>query len=310
MLDCDVSITAKTLDTPVLFLIFNRLESTKLVFDSIRRAKPPRLYIASDGPRLNVDNELQVVNTVREFVLNNIDWDCEVTTLFRIKNKGCKYAVSEAITWFFEKEEQGIILEDDCLPSLSFFWFCESLLNKYKNDKRICHIGGTNPIDLNLESDEYYYSEYNRIWGWATWKRAWDKYDVEIKDWPEIKETKLLENILGDSQAQKYKNIFDEVYNNEIDTWDYQWFLIRMTIGKAIIPKVNLITNIGFGNGATHTFDIENRLANLARGEVRFPLKKPKYFIIDYKRDQLWENFSNVKYVFYNKIRMLISRLF
>lgn len=155
------------LNTAVLFLVFNRPDTTKQVFEAIRKAKPPRLYVAADGPRLNRAGEEEKVKAVREYLMDNIDWSCEVKTLFRQENLGCKYAVSGAITWFFEHEEMGIILEDDCLPSQSFFWFCEELLNRYNNDTRIFLISGFNSINKwKNNSFDYLFSYYGSIWGW------------------------------------------------------------------------------------------------------------------------------------------------
>jgi hypothetical protein len=282
-----------SLKTAVLFLVFNRLDTTKRVFQAIRQAKPPRLYIAADGERTDNEGDAINVSAVRDYITKNIDWDCEVKTLFRDHNLGCKYSVSGAITWFFENEEYGIILEDDCLPSQSFFWFCEELLERYKDDLRVWHIGGTNPIDSNSISSEYYFSEYNRIWGWASWRRAWSVYDVEITDWPAISRTGVIENLLGSSESKKFTSLLGKVFDGEIDTWDYQWLLLRMLYGKAIIPKVNLISNIGFGQNATHTFDEESLLANIGKGEMLFPLKHPQYFIVDHRRDEEWKILSN-----------------
>ena len=303
-----IFIPPHSLNTAVLFLVFNRLETTKQVFKAIRQAKPPRLYVASDGARPNKDGESEKVQAVRDYIMGNIDWECEVKTFFQNQNLGCKYAVSNAITWFFGNEEQGIILEDDCVPSQSFFWFCEELLDRYKDDLRVWHIGGTNPIDTQLISNEYYFSEYNRIWGWASWKRAWSVYDVEISAWPSIKTMNYLNDILGEKEALKYEKIFDMVYEGKIDTWDYQWFLFRLLNGKAVIPKVNLISNIGFGSEATHTVDIEHRLSKLLRGEIIFPIKHPEYIIIDKNRDFSWQRFSNEPLSALKKIIKLISR--
>ncbi|MCS7029805.1 MAG: nucleotide-diphospho-sugar transferase, partial [Bacteroidia bacterium] len=195
------------LTTAVLFLVFKRLDTTKKVFEVIRKAKPPRLYIAADGPRDWVEGEAEKVKMVREYLMNNIDWDCEVKTLFRDKNLGCGRAVSEAITWFFEHEEMGIILEDDTVPSLSFFWFCEELLKKYKDDKRIGMISGNNFQDGIKRGDgDYYFSIYNHIWGWATWRDRWEGYDFELDS---FKDDKFIEELFVNKKAIKYwKNIF------------------------------------------------------------------------------------------------------
>lgn len=300
---------SKPLNAAVLFLVFNRLDTTKQVFEAIREAKPPRLYFASDGARESREGEAEKVLEIRQYITSNIDWDCEVKTLFRKKNLGCKMAVSTAIDWFFKNEEMGIILEDDCLPSQSFFFFCEELLIRYKEDTRIGHIGGTNPLSNSLESNSYYFSRYNRIWGWASWRRSWDMFDVELTDWPEIKEKKLLNKLLyTKKEADTLSNTLDQIYNGSIDTWDYQWFLSRLLTSKAIIPSVNLISNLGFDKEATHTFDESNPLANMKRGKVTFPLQHPKYIIEDFDLDLQWSNFLTKKKNIIQKIGSVIKR--
>lgn len=249
-------VPSKPLETAVLFLVFNRLDTTMRVFETIRKAKPPRFYVAADGPRKSRPDESEKVKSVRAYVLKNIDWPCEVKTLFREKNLGCKLAVSGAITWFFDNEDQGIILEDDCLPSQSFFWFCEELLEKYKNDSRIGQICGFNPVTDRLIADEsYLFSKFGPIWGWASWKRAWKNYDVKMSEWPLIKSRKLLDCIT-DSKLEKLWRIqvFDSVYNNDLNTWDFQWSFYKLINNElSVIPAKNLIVNIGFGHDSTHT---------------------------------------------------------
>lgn len=278
-----------SLKTAVLFLVFNRPDTTKQVFEAIRQAKPPRLYVAADGPRAEKAGEAEKVKQARR-IATQVDWDCEVKTLFRDKNLGCKYAVSGAIDWFFENEEEGIILEDDCLPSQSFFWFCEELLERYRDDMRVWHIGGINPIDKQLFSTTYYFSQYNRIWGWATWKRAWKFFDPEILLWPEIKQKKLHFAFFNKRAARYWEKIWDRIYANKIDTWDYQWFFCRVIQGKAIIPCVNLVSNIGFNKDGTHTHNQNESLSKLVTGEVVFPLIHPTFIIEDAKRDKLWSD--------------------
>lgn len=242
-------IPTKPLNTAVLFLIFNRLDTTKKVFNEIKKAKPPKIYIASDGARSNKSDEKELVKNIRNFITDNIDWNCEVKTLFREKNLGCKFAVSSAIDWFFENEEIGIILEDDCLPKQSFFWFCEELLNKYNNDKRINMITGTSYLFNEVESEEdYFFSKYISIWGWATWKDRWKKYDINMSDWKTIKETDTLsKSFYNDLHVSNiFKSNFDQVFNCEIDTWDFQWVYKCITENTfCITPYKNLVTNIG-----------------------------------------------------------------
>lgn len=286
----------KVLDTPILFLIFNRPDTTVQVLQEIRKAAPSRLYIACDGARKHKEREKEKVQETRDLVLKNIDWECEVKTLFRDNNLGCKEAVSNAITWFFENEEMGIILEDDCLPSQSFFPFCKELLIKYKDDSRIWLIGGTNFLSkFHLEnSPKYYFSKYDRSWGWASWRRAWKNYDKKLSLWPEIKNANVLKNILySDKEAKMYNHIFEQTYQGKIDTWDYQWlFTVLINNGLSIIPETNLISNIGFGGEATHTFNGEHPYANLNRGEVLFPLEHPNAIIPDFEKDIRYSQLS------------------
>jgi hypothetical protein len=210
--------------TPILFLIFNRPDTTKRVFESIKCIKPAKLYIAADGARKDKDGEDLLCSETRS-IIDFVDWECEIKTLFRTENLGCKIAVSSSIDWFFENEEQGIILEDDCLPNQSFYNYCEDLLNRYKNDQRIMHISGC-ILDYNYNENynsSYYFSKIASIWGWATWKRAWLKYDFEMKAFEEINKRKLKSYFKNDISLDFYYCFFEEYFSNKIDTWDIQW---------------------------------------------------------------------------------------
>jgi hypothetical protein len=233
--------------TPILFLVFNRLSTTKQVFEEIRKAKPSQLFIASDGGK-NVKEKI-VVEQIRRFVLNSIDWKCKVRKLFRQKNLGCKYAVSEAIIWFFKHVKQGIILEDDCLPSQSFFPFCEAMLEKYKDVEDIAMICGTNVEGVSKIIGDFFFSNSFNIWGWATWRRAWKDYDINMKEWKKYRASlKFLDITKGESLFQKIKSWKDyqACYTNKADTWDFQWDLHCLLNDKlSVIPQKNLITNIG-----------------------------------------------------------------
>lgn len=176
----------KSFNVPILFIIFNRPETTKAVFHEIRKNQPFQLFVAADGPRREIFEDIENCRKVRE-IIQLIDWECNVQTLFRDENLGCKIAVSSAIDWFFSQVDEGIILEDDCLPDQSFFPFCQELLEKYRYDAKIMMIGGSNfQFNKNKFEYSYYFSRYFHIWGWASWKRAWQFYDVEMKAWPEI----------------------------------------------------------------------------------------------------------------------------
>lgn len=249
---------------PVLFLIFNRLDTTKQVFEAIRQAKPPRLYIASDGPRENREGEAEKVQKVRDYVLSNIDWDCELKTLFRDENLGCGKAVSGAITWLFENEEDGIILEDDCLPHPTFFSYCEELLDYYKDNEQVMTIGSNQFFDFKYGDASYYFESIHQSWGWASWRRAWKKYDFTLENIPKWKIEEGLFYIYNNDEMREYwLNIYYQMINRKIDTWDYQWvFSIIANNGLCVIPNTNLMTNIGFSGEATHTGDKNNPLAN------------------------------------------------
>lgn len=265
-------------NTPILFLVFNRPDTTQRVFEMIRAIQPKYLYVAADGPRLDKEGEMEKCETVRKIV-SDIDWNCNLFTLFRNENKGCGKAVSEAITWFFEHVEEGIILEDDCLPSISFFYYCDKMLKKYKGHERIMHIGGTNfQKGVRRGCADIYFSKIPHVWGWATWKRAWDHYNFNMKTLSndEIRSVVLLNTSRKDLQ-EYWVDVFFKMVNNPIDTWDYQWqYSIWKNNGLSIIPNKNLIKNIGFGSDATHTFDENSFSSNVVTHE--FYIKTYPFF--------------------------------
>jgi len=256
--------------SPILFLIFNRPDVTALVFEQIRKVKPSKLYVAADGARKNKEKEAELCQETRA-ILNQVDWDCEIKTLFREENLGCKYAVSSAISWFFDNEEEGIILEDDCLPQNDFFFFCDTLLEKYRNVKEIKHISGCN-FQFGKEWGEgsYYFSNLTHVWGWASWKRVWNDYDVELNQFKSIDVKPIFESLFGNEiVAARWNSIYNDLLEKKIDTWDYQLAISNMVNdGLTIIPNVNLIKNIGFGSDATHTFDKNDPVTSLEFGNL------------------------------------------
>ena len=257
------------LRTPILFLVFNRPDLTERVLSEIRKAKPTRLYLASDGPRDGKEGENDLVHKVREIV-KSVDWPCEVKTLLREKNLGCKHGVSEAITWFFEQEEQGIILEDDCLPSQSFFWFCEELLDKYKNSD-VSMISGYTIVEENSEIP-YRFSNLMNIWGWASWKRSWEHYSVNLDAKRINQNSHIFSRFLGHSDNEKKK--FIQFVEKKVETWDMQWiFSCMKNYNYAILPTKSLIKNIGFDKRATHTQNTHKLYESVSRKEITFPIK-------------------------------------
>ncbi len=269
-----------SLSTPVLFLIFNRPDTTLRVFEQIRLAKPQKLFIAADGARADKAGELELCTKLRATLLQSIDWDCEVQTLFREHNLGCRNAVSGAITWFFEQVEEGIILEDDCLPHPDFFGFCTQMLEKYRHDTRVMHVSGCNLGTKSPEDTSYYFSRHANIWGWATWRRAWQYYDADLRSLPAFLEGKYIKNIIHNTiLAKRYLFVLKRMYSKGVQasTWDYQWtYTLFVQNGLAVTPNVNLISNIGFGQMATHATQQASGLALLPT-EAILPLQHPNF---------------------------------
>jgi len=245
----------RSVTTAVLFLIFNRPGTTQKVFEEIRKARPSKLFISADGPRTGVSSDGDLCRAARD-VVKQVDWECELYTNFRDTNLGCKIAVSSAINWFFENVEEGIILEDDCVPSQSFFWFCQELLDWYRDDERIMEISGCNfQFGRQRGDGSYYFSRLNDVWGWATWKRAWEHYDIEMKSFPRFGEGNQLRNYFEDEEVIEWlMSYFQEAFEGVSNVWSSQWtYGICAQNGLTIVPNVNLVSNIGFGReDATH----------------------------------------------------------
>lgn len=239
----------------VLFLVFNRPDTTARVFEVIRRERPARLYVAADGPRQGHPTDGERCAAVRNLV-QSIDWPCEPHFLLRENNLGCRRAIGSAITWFFEHEPEGIILEDDCLPDPSFFPYCSTLLERYRDDARVMHISGANFQRGTVRGrSSYYFSRYVHVWGWASWRRAWAAYDADMVLWDEFVSSGGLRSTLqGTGERRYWSRVMARAAAGQIDTWDYQWtFSVWSQHGLAVIPNVNLVENIGFGSDATHT---------------------------------------------------------
>lgn len=302
-------------NTPILFLVFNRPNTTARVFELFKKIQPARLYLAADGPREDIPGEKEKTDTVKQIVLYGIDWECEVKTLFRNENLGCGKAVSQAIDWFFENVEEGIILEDDTLPDLSFFNYCETLLEVYRNNDQIMHISGCyffNSYESLLPNcPSYYFSKHIHVWGWATWKRAWEKYSFSMKK-INIRNSDL-NNYYG-KYSQFWSKVYLETYEGKIDTWDYQWMhTVYLNNGIAINPTSNLIQNIGFGVDATHTKD-SNSIYNSIPTDTIHEIIHPKKIKIDKRRDELYsKEYLNIiiqnKWMLKNRVKKLYKKI-
>jgi hypothetical protein len=262
----------------VLLLVFNRPDHLEDVMAALRIAKPQKLYVAADGPRRNMPGDLEACQRARA-VATQIDWRCDVRTLFRDQNLGCRVAVSEAIDWFFEHEDEGIILEDDCVPSQSFFRYCSELLVKYHDDTRIMCVSGDNFLqghDATMHS--YYFSKYMHCWGWATWRRAWRLYDKNMDLWPEYRAANGLRAFADGNRVfvETWSSIFDSAHLNKIDSWAYRFlFSCWANHGLTCLPAKNLVTNVGFDGRGTHTKNTRSKEARLPAWELAFPLSHP-----------------------------------
>jgi hypothetical protein len=281
--------------TPVAFLIFNRPETTARVFERIREAKPQQLLVVADGPRKDKIGEAERCILTRA-IIDQVDWDCELRTNYSEINLGCKLRVSSGIDWVFQQVEEAIILEDDCVPDLSFFRYCEELLELYRDDKRVVFISGDNfQFGRKSSSNSYYFSRCINntppIWGWATWRRAWQYYDVNIKLWEKIVNSNCddwLYDILRDRYlVNLWKRRFQSIYNSSFDTWDYQLvFACWSQSGLIIQPNINLVSNIGYGIEATHSKTLITEFANMPVETMSFPMQHSEFMIRDIKADR------------------------
>lgn len=280
----------------ILFIIFNRLDTTLKVLAQIKLAKPKKLYITADGPRPGRAEEAIKCANVITAVLDFIDWECEVFTLFRAENVGPKEAISSAIDWFFENEDEGIILEHDCLPAPTFFSYCDNLLERYRDDKRIWLISGFNFNTKKKWGDaSYYFSNLTNGWGWATWKRSWASYDKNLNQFEAEEIQEPLMQIFGDKLiVDRWVEIFNDTKAGKIDTWDYQvTFAHLLGHSLTVVPNYNLVSNIGFGEFAENTLNANSPFANVPLEEIE-ELKHPNIIMPQDQADYnlLFEEFG------------------
>ncbi|WP_411875739.1 hypothetical protein [Vulcanococcus limneticus] len=264
------------MDTPLLLIAWRRPHTLRQVIDAIRPVAPTRLYVACDGPNPKRPGEAKKVAATRAVIKSEIDWPCQIERLFSDTNQGCRLGVSRAITWFFEQVEEGIILEDDCVPHPDFFPYCTTLLERYRHDTRVWCISGNNFQNGHWRGDgSYYFSRYNHCWGWASWRRCWQHYDADLRLWPALRDSGLLDIVLEDPLERNYWSaIWQQLMEaGEPDTWDYQWtFTCLAQGGLTALPNRNLVSNVGFGVDATHTTGLANpTVADQGLGELRHP---------------------------------------
>ncbi len=287
--------------TPVVLFLYKRPETTVQVIRSISNVKPRKIYLIADGPKSVQERSLS--NEARKIVEDNIDWQCDVIKYYSNKNLGLRRRIESGLNMVFQKEDKAIILEDDCVADSSFFYFSQNLLDLYKNNHSIMAISGSNFLfDRQKVKDSYYFSHYPHSWGWATWKRAWNKYDPHISDWPKFKHSLEFKQIFPNKLARYYwKMVFDSIYKDKIDSWAYRWTYscIKNNL-LCITPAKNLVKNIGVGMSATHT-KFKTKAISQSIDSMNFPLIHPQIFALNYEFDRITE-----KHLYLN-IRNLIG---
>jgi hypothetical protein len=277
------------LETPVALFVFNRPGKTKQVLDQIAAVKPSTLLVVADGPRDSHPTDEEKCRRTRTVINNNVDWECEIKRNYSDHNLGLTERFVTGLRWIFESVKEAIILEDDCIPSESFFRFCQEMLDEYRSDERVMEITGTNHLgEWKNDRQDYHFSLYGSIWGWATWRSSWEWYDPEMQLWeePEIRD-RIADVIADEGQFEYVERVYKQTYKGEIDTWDYAWgFARHRNSALSVVPSRNLITNIGFGAEATHTDNEDSELAELPRYELDFPISWNEFLAIDREYDK------------------------
>ena len=273
--------------TPLLLLCWRRPHTLRQVIDAIRPVAPTRLYVACDGPSPERPGEAEKVAATRAVIEYEIDWPCQIERLYSDVNQGCRLGVSRAITWFFEQVEEGIILEDDCVPHPGFFSYCTTLLERYRNDTRVWCISGNNFQNGQWRGEgSYYFSRYNHCWGWASWRRCWKHYDAELSQWPALRDSSLLATVFETPLERNYwsriwQHLVDE---GKPDSWAYRWtFTCLANGGLTALPNRNLVSNVGFDEDATHT---TGGAINTAISEGVDPNQHPEFLLREVAADR------------------------
>ena len=273
------------LSTPVALFLFKRPEQTRRVFEVIRQARPERLFVIADGPR--TEDERAMCNQTRA-IIDGVDWPCELVTNYADSNLGLRVRLSTGISWVFEQVEDAIILEDDCLPHPTFFRFCRELLERYREEPQVMHIGGLFYVQRRSSDESYYFTKYPHVSGWATWRRAWQYYDRNLETWadPAVRQ-RFLQTFDQPAERRFWRSTIDKTRRGEINTWDYQWtYSVISHGGLCINPTVNLVKNLGLVEGATHVISADHPITNLDQQEMKFPLRAPSTFEVDREADQ------------------------
>jgi hypothetical protein len=299
------------MSSPVALFIFNRPNQTRKVFEVLRQIEPTKLFVVADGPRLDRHGEVEKCKETRS-IINKIDWECEILTNYSSVNLGCARRVSSGLDWVFGLVDEAIILEDDCVPHPTFFRYCDELLDRYRDDKRVMSVCGLSvPISSNRDNFSYCFSQYQRCWGWASWRRAWQHYDHNMQLWPQASKNNLLNDLLPNKQTIDFwHNKFQTVYDDKIDSWAYRWMLACwLHRGLSILPNTNLIANVGVTSDATHTVN-DSFASQLTADAMSFPLQHPPYMVQNRQADlyiQRTRHSASLAYKVERKLKKLLN---
>ena len=294
--------------TPILLIAFNRPEKVRLILNILKVLKPENLFISCDGPRDNNHKDKNLCEEVR-LIVKNINWQCKVVYRFSKKNKTCKINVIESINWFFKHNKEGIVLEDDCIPNIHFFYYCEALLKKYRNNNKIMQVNGfSSSNQKSIDGATYYFSKLNDTWGWATWRRAWKFFDKNMKGYKEIKKRNLIEkHYMNKDIANWMTTYFEKSFYKKDNIWSAYWsFSILKNDGYTITPFKSLVRNIGVdGSGTSGKYKKFKSYLKIKSSKIK-SLKHPKDFLYNKKYDNnFFYNFVKKTDVRANKISVL-----
>ena len=297
---------------PILFLCYNRPKITNKTLKRIISYKPNKIYISVDGPKNDPKDRLKVTK-VKNIINNLRKKNIKIIKKINLKNLGCKQSNLKAINWFFKNEKMGIIIEDDCLIEKDFLKFCKIMLEKYKYNKKIFCISGSNFQHKKIQKESYYYSKYNHCWGWATWRDRWRFNNSEITFWPKFKNSEQWNKLHQDNIEKKFWNkIFDNVFKNNIDSWAYPWTLsVWKKKGITVTPTSNLVKNIGFGYESTHSVFLDKKLNYLNKSKLEKKFIYPRKIEINHTADQFVfvNHFKGKNYIFPYRIIFLLQKL-
>jgi hypothetical protein len=300
--------------TPVVLIIFNRPHHTERVFDAIRQAKPSKLLVIADGPRTTRPEDKEKCASARA-IIDRVDWECQVFKNYSDINLGCDPRIIDGLNWVFDTVEEAIILEDDCIPHSTFFPYCEELLDRYRHDPRVMNISGQNVLFGRKRTEySYSFSRFTLCWGWATWRRSWQYFDIDLKLWPEVRDKRFMKDILEDPYAVKvWERTAQMLYDGRLTGWDFKWmFSCWLQNGLCIISDRNLVTNIGYGAEATHSHDEKDPYIKMAIEALEFPLKHPPFILRDLQADRfiqrtLFDYDQNIFKKVQNKIKKVLK---